>query len=829
MQMNKRFVVHWGWLAILLCGLLALAVPLVARGLPAAAQNGTGGDLLPNLVVVAPRSLSITMAGSAKRLFFTNEIMDIDTAPLELAPQTFSGADTDDCNGNGDPTDDRLVYQRIYQDVGNDGVYRRGQDTSYRDVPAGCMLFHPAHNHFHFDDFSAYRVQNLSGVTVAEGGKQSTCLRDDNMRKTDLPGAPTTGYFPDCTAQVTPQGISVGWSDVYYSTLPDQYIDVSAVADGEYCLLSIVDPNNRLLETNKNDNSNGTRFRLTGTSMSLTSGTCPNVHAAAPPTQSAVYDDSLLWQNWSWGTTVNPSTSSPVFSGFRSMSVQFTSAWAGLALGTPSGFNTTPFNQLHMAIRLNTGQSLSGLSLQLYDGADSPLTAVSPASYVSGSSGGWSIINVPLSALNGSNKSIGRVVIQDDTGAAQPTFYVDELWFINTSAPPPPPPPTPTSPPPTATPTSAPGSTYYVYDDSLGWSNWSWRTTVNPSATSPVASGTRSMAVTYSAAWAGLALAANSSFNSTGYNTLRFSINRPGAQPLSSIAVSLYDGSDTELRDVDPTPYATVASGGWYNVVIPLSALDGVNKGIARIQMQENRGIAEPTFYIDNLGFQGAAPLSTPTPGPTTVPTATPTPTGTVAPTAAPTPTPTPTPGAPRTVSVIVSVASGPDDAYAAVNPGWPGYSNSSNGVYVGAPGSDGPVVTGYRWTGLNIPAGAVIQEAYVEFNQQGSGHNITTRLAFERAAAAAPFSAFSTPAGRMNTTTTGVYWSAGGQMGSGQWVRTPSLVDGMQQLVSAFGGLNQAVLLEDGRGVPQGYYHMWNSYEGGSSAPRLHLTYTTQ
>ena len=176
-----------------------------------------------------------------------------------------------------------------------------------------------------------------------------------------------------------------------------------------------------------------------------------------------------------------------------------------------------------------------------------------------------------------------------------------------------------------------------------------------------------------------------------------------------------------------------------------------------------------------------------------------------------------------------MSVRSGADDAYAEVNLGWPGYSNSSNGVYVGAPGSNGPVVAGYRWTGLNIPAGAVIKEAYVEFNQQGWGYNVTTGLAFERAAAAAPFSAASTPAGRASKTT-GVSWSWGAQTRPGEWVRTPSLVASMQELVSAFDGLNQAVLLEDGRGVTQGQSHAWNSYEGGAAtAPRLYLTYTTQ
>ena len=58
---------------------------------------------------------------------------------------------------------------------------------------------------------------------------------------------------------------------------------------------------------------------------------------------------------------------------------------------------------------------------------------------------------------------------------------------------------------------AAAASDLVVYGDVLnsGWANWSWNTTANFTATSPVHSGSDSLAVTLNAAWAGLYLAAN--------------------------------------------------------------------------------------------------------------------------------------------------------------------------------------------------------------------------------------------------------------------------------------------------------------------------------
>jgi peptidoglycan/xylan/chitin deacetylase (PgdA/CDA1 family) len=44
-------------------------------------------------------------------------------------------------------------------------------------------------------------------------------------------------------------------------------------------------------------------------------------------------------------------------------------------------------------------------------------------------------------------------------------------------------------------------------------------------------------------------------------------------------------------------------TNGWYRVDIPLTALEGANTTITQLHLQDTTGAAQPTFYVDNLGF----------------------------------------------------------------------------------------------------------------------------------------------------------------------------------------------------------------------------------
>jgi hypothetical protein len=155
-----------------------------------------------------------------------------------------------------------------------------------------------------------------------------------------------------------------------------------------------------------------------------------------------------------------------------------------------------------------------------------------------------------------------------------------------------------------------PGSVEVIFDDKLQcWADWSWGTSVNPNASSPVFADAKSMAVTYNQASAGLSLH-HDGFNTTGYTHLKFVINLSGS-PVPAIDASLYDSTDKPIKQVriGPGPYITTSSKpDWHQVSIPLADLMDLkdsNRTIVRVQLQNASGPARPTFHIDDLKIVG--------------------------------------------------------------------------------------------------------------------------------------------------------------------------------------------------------------------------------
>ena len=181
---------------------------------------------------------------------------------LELFPVA------DDCDGDGDPQDDRSVYQRLYVDTNGNGMFDRGVDEAAAEEPfVGCMFFHPEHDHWHVEDFARYVLTKpKDGRVVALSDKVSFCVRDSIARWQGLPGAPGAPYYRDCTQDGT-TGMSVGWADLYGAELFGQSIELTGVPDGRYCLTSISDPSGRIVERREDDNSRTILIRIRGSSV----------------------------------------------------------------------------------------------------------------------------------------------------------------------------------------------------------------------------------------------------------------------------------------------------------------------------------------------------------------------------------------------------------------------------------------------------------------------------------------------------------------------------------------------------------------------------------
>ena len=140
----------------------------------------------------------------------------------------------------------REVIQRIYR-----------TDNTFWERPAGTFVHHPTHGHIHFEEWAQYSIRevlpgNGVGDVVAQGAKTSFCILDLGVYNSSLPGFPPGGQFNSCGTSI--QGLSVGWKDVYSAGLDGQQININGVPDGTYWLESEVDPFNRVLESNENNN-----------------------------------------------------------------------------------------------------------------------------------------------------------------------------------------------------------------------------------------------------------------------------------------------------------------------------------------------------------------------------------------------------------------------------------------------------------------------------------------------------------------------------------------------------------------------------------------------
>jgi Lysyl oxidase len=208
--------------------------------------------LLPNMRILAADKVVIDTSGPGRRLRFDATLVNIGDGPLELIPQ-----DLPRC-----PRDQRHVAQAIYQDADGDGRFDRKVDRARSTIAAGCMLFHPDHDHWHIDATASYALTRADDtVPLVEQDKVSFCLRDsDRVRKGE--GRPK--HYGEC-ARNRVQGITVGWGDLYDATLAGQALELPpTLPDGDYCLRLGADPVDLLRETDETDNGSTELVRIRG-------------------------------------------------------------------------------------------------------------------------------------------------------------------------------------------------------------------------------------------------------------------------------------------------------------------------------------------------------------------------------------------------------------------------------------------------------------------------------------------------------------------------------------------------------------------------------------
>jgi len=202
-------------------------------------------SLLPDLAPVAPYDLRYAIENGRTRLRFTATFWNRGKGALELRTNAAVTA------GDGSYS----ATQRMFR-----------ADGTFIDRAVGVLFWHEIHQHYHYDDFGQYileLVRPASGAlsvvqTVTE--KTTFCMRDDQTIGAPADGTKQSRKYMGCHGNT--QGVSVGWADVYPSTLADQFVDVTDFPAGIYKLSFTVDPHATFAESRRDNNVSATLVEL---------------------------------------------------------------------------------------------------------------------------------------------------------------------------------------------------------------------------------------------------------------------------------------------------------------------------------------------------------------------------------------------------------------------------------------------------------------------------------------------------------------------------------------------------------------------------------------
>jgi hypothetical protein len=191
-------------------------------------------------------------------LRFTNTVWNDGGANLQLRGVT-SGSGTTE------------VYQSIFWDTG-----------SATEQLIGNFVFHPQHNHWHFENFASYELWTKDeynqwitsgrklGQARKRGSKTTFCIID-TVRISKNKRAPAN--YTSCGQDL--QGLTVGWGDEYKYYLYDQWVELDErLSDGDYVLRTVADPANLIYESfDKSDpNRDGNEANEAATFFSVKRG-----------------------------------------------------------------------------------------------------------------------------------------------------------------------------------------------------------------------------------------------------------------------------------------------------------------------------------------------------------------------------------------------------------------------------------------------------------------------------------------------------------------------------------------------------------------------------
>ncbi len=366
---------------IILFGIILSALPLITNG-QCTTSNATGCvcetvgatncQLLPDIIVGKPPLLVSGSNGVIEysqtgngiengRLRVSVSSPNIGHGPLEIRTTNTYICGTDTIVGTAPATcpntglaPKQLIVQRVYS--------KNGATMTYLDRDAGSMTYHPTHGHMHVDNWGTYTLRSqsidpnpLNWPIIGTGAKLAFCLMDYGSCSTygghcvDSSGNTLlNGNFPNYglgggsyNCSPTVQGISSGYTDIYYQYLDGMYLTIPpGTCNGQYYIVVELDPNDYFLEENENNNVLVVPYTLTKQAGTIPTVTTSGTTSLCPGNTVTLTSSSAPDYLWSNGATTQSITVSAA--GAYTVTTNNTSACAGSSLPVNVTVQTLP-------------------------------------------------------------------------------------------------------------------------------------------------------------------------------------------------------------------------------------------------------------------------------------------------------------------------------------------------------------------------------------------------------------------------------------------------------------------------------------------------------
>jgi hypothetical protein len=145
-------------------------------------------------------------------------------------------------------------------------------DGSVKEREAGTYEYHKTHGHYHFTGFADLELFSVAdpdegGLAPAGvGNKSGFCFGDVMMnswsRFIQARAASSRSSCEDTTEAY--MGLSAGWTDIYSSDTPGNYVEFGDNPDGYYVVRAEVDGADQILESDESDNVSYAFIQVTG-------------------------------------------------------------------------------------------------------------------------------------------------------------------------------------------------------------------------------------------------------------------------------------------------------------------------------------------------------------------------------------------------------------------------------------------------------------------------------------------------------------------------------------------------------------------------------------